>query len=632
MNGSKGITIVVVALLLTVCVGYLANYDDEETEKTVYNDIANLDAVFYANSDRVQSSELYNSVYNVTGWSGNATVPQSSQVSQYIISAQTTEYTTSTLEYDLTQYTYATGVFGGQARWLTTADGVYQKTGDTYTDGTVLHGGIYGHNNSTSGNTTVDNYLNFTVNGTVAMSGYTMLFVDLKTVVDPTDGLRINARSEMLYDYTLSTEWTSRNNSSYTHYYYYWNTTVDSTEVTNASYIEWNAVYETWYVYDSSDNVIMKTPKILLYTYDATSAENVGKGTLTLNTPSIVPSTYADPVGFTSIAYGKTGTWSNNTQNSSLVNTSVSFFALGSFTATYGNIMLDVSISGGVLSYRLSTQDGIFTLHTIWHEVGTYPGAIVTIDNDTDTVSITGVLSYSDSMNYTTSGIEYSLTSTSELGSSFEIEDTTTIAFKATDSAGLQIRILDTYVLTDPNGLLWQDFSVNLSSYLADSLSSLRILLNGFVSYGDSITVNGETYAVTNDKISVRTDTEYGYRYQTMPLKGMAVEYRDGHTYLIFTESANKTVDLGETTDYILAGAGVWYFEVSAYTIDHTIGTKHVWSPGWTLDTNAAALIYLALIGAIFAAALYFRRDSFGVIDWAVLIITAIMAVSLVVL
>ena len=65
----------------------------------------------------------------------------------------------------------------------------------------------------------------------------------------------------------------------------------------------------------------------------------------------------------------------------------------------------------------------------------------------------------------------------------------------------LSAYISETYILSDPNQVLWKDINLDIGEYFPDDKTHLRVLLQGFVRYGDKIYVNGDSlgYAVRID-------------------------------------------------------------------------------------------------------------------------------------
>jgi membrane protein YqaA with SNARE-associated domain len=167
------------------------------------------------------------------------------------------------------------------------------------------------------------------------------------------------------------------------------------------------------------------------------------------------------------------------------------------------------------------------------------------------------------------------------------------------------------------------------------------MLINGVVSYGTSLTINGQYMPVADGNI---TFTYYTYETETipstdpnvppitntitvnnegnMPVKGMAIDWEDGHVYLVFTEQGKTRYDLGEYnttaanvviagTDTgkdtvaadIISGTGTWYWQSNLYTIQHATETVlHLdltqGLSGWGMTLQVSMLLFVGMLMA----------------------------------
>lgn len=245
-------------------------------------------------------------------------------------------------------------------------------------------------------------------------------------------------------------------------------------------------------------------------------------------------------------------------------------------------------------------------------------------------------------------------------------------------SGGTKVFILNTSVQTDPMGRLWGDPTIYLGYYFPDYFTydsttgntgvpttAIRMLINGVVSYGDSLTINGQDMSVADGNI---TFTYYTYETETvssadpnvppttntitvtnegnMPIKGMAIDWEDGHVYLVFTEQGKTRYDLGEydttaanvviadtdtgkdtvATD-IISGTGTWYWQSNLYTINHTVETTlHLdltqGLSGWGMSLQVSMLLFVGMLILGVAIVHYYYRDSddpIGILDWVII-------------
>ena len=242
-----------------------------------------------------------------------------------------------------------------------------------------------------------------------------------------------------------------------------------------------------------------------------------------------------------------------------------------------------------------------------------------------------------------------------------------------TKSGGTRVFIVSTSVMTDPLGRLWGDPTVYLAYYFPDYFTfsngntgvpttAIRVLFNGFVSYGDSLTINGQYMPIEDGKITFTYYTTETIRDETttpptettvtvtntgtFPVKGMAVDWEDGHVYLVFTEkgttrydlgaydesSANVVIDGVDTTKDTIAtdiikGTGVWYWQSNLYTISHATETVlHLdlsqGLNGWGMSIQVSMLLFAAMLILGTALTHYFYRDSdepMSILDWVII-------------
>lgn len=245
-------------------------------------------------------------------------------------------------------------------------------------------------------------------------------------------------------------------------------------------------------------------------------------------------------------------------------------------------------------------------------------------------------------------------------------------------AGGTKVFVLDTSVQTDPMGRLWGDPNIYLGYYFPDYFTydsttgntgvpttAIRMLINGIVSYGTSLTINGQYMPVADGNI---TFTYYTYETETipstdpnvppttntitvtnegnMPVKGMAIDWEDGHVYLVFTEQGKTRYDLGEynttaanvviagtdtgkdtvATD-IISGTGTWYWQSNLYTINHEIETTlHLdltqGLSGWGMTLQVSMLLFAGMLIVGVAIVHYYYRDSdepMGILDWVII-------------
>lgn len=389
---------------------------------------------------------------------------------------------------------------------------------------------------------------------------------------------------------------------------------------------------------------------------------------------------YVDPNKFVEIASGVSANWRNYMDRTDGGTGEVT-------TAYYNNGMVELLTEPGTtISSQwayFSDTDGTTTRGSMTLTVPTsipYDMARVVLDFQNNTYYAQGIVwgpideDERGTSNWTARPYEYPIyptfTGLSEVsyvqGLTFEKE------------GGTKAFILNTRVQTDPMGRLWGDPSIYLGYYFPDYFTydsttgntgvpttAIRMLINGVVSYGTSLTINGQYMPVADGNI---TFTYYTYETETipstdpnvpptetivtvtnegnMPLKGMAIDWEDGHVYLVFTEQGKTRYDLGEYnttaanvtlagTDTgkdtvvadIISGTGTWYWQSNLYTISNVIETTlHLdlsqGLSGWGMSLQVSMLLFAGMLIVGVAIVHYYYRDSdepMGVIDWVII-------------
>lgn len=228
----------------------------------------------------------------------------------------------------------------------------------------------------------------------------------------------------------------------------------------------------------------------------------------------------------------------------------------------------------------------------------------------------------------------------------------------------VKVFVDSTVVAVDPSGILWGNPKMPLDYFYPEQIQyDTRVLFNGFVKYGDAITVNGTTFAVDNGELLYpHTVIEGGTETlvtERLPLKGMAIDYiKDTGTAqfkvsLVFTEKGDYTIDLGnldttaiqftyevtvydpdmgttsvvtKTVDtnagYLVSANGNWYWQAGLYSIS-TVLSDNV---GLNLDSgiygmSMAASCFMMMFFMILSTAVVYRftEMEFCIMDWVIL-------------
>ena len=615
MTAQKGLTIAVVALLITLCFGFLANVEEVPSTRTVYNDQVNLEPLLYANSSRGSGVEFYNSIYNVTGWA-NANVPETSNANQYVLPSNDTYTPNPEIDYDLGDYISTTGGYTSSypnGGWNTTTTGVYYNPWGAVddserlkcTNGDLVAGGV--------GGTYTLQYLDYRLTSKLV---YRIAGVDQTNDIRfyPIEELmtlenRLKVDNDGYYFGSLEaiheTEQTGNNVTDTM------GININASQYANCAYFVYNSAIEKWELYDNSNNQVGTAAQVII----------VKSGTLTGTIVSYhlnqaIPR-YANPNELVPIVNNDTNMaqWSNTIRDATLINARVGALVTGNldvYPNDTDNAAIQIRNAGG---YSI-------TIGATVANIGTYEGLYIILDARTNTLTVYGVLSFSTQA----PAIQYELTPfTYTVNYTFDTDRITALYFNGQLTG--QAYIANTWVYSDPAGILWNDFSLNLNDYFADRISQhggVRFSINGVTYYGESLTINGVTFTVTGDK--VRYEVIEGIHTVTYekPINGLNVDFINNSVIVKFSDGTQYNT--GTLIDYVVAGAGAWFFSSNLYNIDIINSTTFNWVVGWSLDTNLTCVLYLGLMAVIFMLAAHYGRGEIGGFDYMVMALAGLIA------
>lgn len=159
--------------------------------------------------------------------------------------------------------------------------------------------------------------------------------------------------------------------------------------------------------------------------------------------------------------------------------------------------------------------------------------------------------------------------------------------------------VYNTVVFMETYNSVFHDPSINLADYWPD-MDSFRFSLTGVALYGDSVTINGVNYPVTDQTITVN-DRAY-------TLKNCYISFSKEGTASITFNDVNRTVDLGPTVSKVLAFYGNWGFNMGLY--EGVTSTKEVYD--WNVkllgdNLNTCILIALGVLAVVTLACVWLK-------------------------
>ena len=301
------------------------------------------------------------------------------------------------------------------------------------------------------------------------------------------------------------------------------------------------------------------------------------------------PTTYIVPYSQVTIPEGNTPTWSNGYANARV------------------QIITDPTVT-------LAASDGTNAATiTLPAEAQSYSKVLITIGASSGDRYWQGITNYVSPTNYSLLEYRYLISGGTELNS---------VSNLAIVSGSSMAYIANTWVPTDPSGLLWQDPTMAPQGFFPDVYTQgARVIFSSILVTGDSLTIDGHTYATADKKITIN-----GRDYS---LNGFAIDYHNGHTYL--NTPTGERIDLGETVSTVITGSGVWYWSAELDSINVTTGEKTDVLFGQAPSSMEwSVFAFIGLIGLCILGLAAMSRESLDGMDWIIMILAAIIALMLV--
>ncbi len=572
-----GLTVVVLALMGAILAGSIS-FDSTPILKTEYDRITDLAPIVTYSS--VDSDELYNPVSNQTGWTNVLYTTQDSPSIYSVIEDGT--YESWTAPESLSTYAYQGHYFESSAGSVSAAGSFI-----VWNDGS---NGIYPAENMTGGNSgqtqqlvTSTNHIyqatwNVTVDGGQPLA---YGFVDLTHQAATDNWSNIVLNFDDKYCTPAELQFTS-------------NGDVDQKVVTlnlQRGSTEWGTRYfwdqsrSGWYritgvgpnnVPTLGDSPVNLYSTMVLFDHTITGEQFVPGNR-----------TYITPYSEVTIGSGETATWSNGYQNSRI---QILADPTAIVTATDGSATLTINLPPEAQSYNK---------------------VLITIGASTGDRYWQGITNYVSPTDYTLLDYHYAITGGAALNHIDEI----------TVSGSSMAYLANTWVPTDPSGLLWQDPVMAPADYFPALMAAdARIIFSSILVTGESLTINGQTY-LTSDK-SITID---GRNYR---LNGFAVDYQNGHTYL--NTPTGERFDIGVTTSTEISGSGVWFWSAELDSINTVSGEQTNIQFGQAPTANWSIFAFVGLIGLGLIGAIAIGRSSLDGYDWIIMIVAAVIALMLV--
>ena len=306
---------------------------------------------------------------------------------------------------------------------------------------------------------------------------------------------------------------------------------------------------------------------------------------------------------------------------------------------TWTEIGKALTITLDPISHRIIAE--VTGMNPAIYRIGSWNTYLISIDTEDGNVSVTPVRTFASFTDFTLSDRQ----THTILDFSETVKDVAVKTILHSDGGPqpnhVRFSVVDTWPFLDSYGVLLSNPTINMFDYFPQ-FDSIRVNFYSFAIFGDSITINGITYPVTDGKVTVTYVTDDGKNYlpevmpnqdpknRTFDLTNIYVTFSDdGHAYLTFADK-RFTIDLGQYQpgDWTISMAGTWYFATMAYE-PYTGYEKSL--SGWktlpTTSANEMLLIFLGVLAVAFAAvAIHVKRSGFGIVDLIIIGSAALVA------
>lgn len=239
------------------------------------------------------------------------------------------------------------------------------------------------------------------------------------------------------------------------------------------------------------------------------------------------------------------------------------------------NVYIAVASSGRVL---VTISDGS---NEQTMDIGQWRNFMLSMDFIGGSYSVTPVSSFATFNDYALSG-------NTRIFGEISLRGTAgTVTWGYTGSS-LLFGVVDTTVFMNTYGVVMTDPSLAITEYFPE-LADVRLNFYSFALYGDSITINGQTFAVDDSAMI----TIPGGGTHTLTNIYITLEDRTSLTFV----NDGVTVDLGPTTTDMISFSGNWYFTTGLYEGYETTETYYDWTVDrFIFESDGAVVVFLGLL------------------------------------
>lgn len=575
---SKGVLIVVLALVLALLMAMGLNVTTHQETTTTYDFVADLTPV--VEHGDVYTWTEYNPVTNWTGWTGDASWQTTANgvVNRYMIPSEIDHISTSFPDIPTLDWNRLSAAVSGDdqgAHFIVSGNGTYS-------------------------NAQVDpNYM--------LTAGPDLLLLEAAGLLED-DTLWAEVVADVpcflpLGSFRVVTATASPHDTSYAIRFAEF-PVQSSTYPDLASRIVWNPDLRTWNAYDSYDRPLWATG-------DSTGAFIVQGGQRVSEWPTSGVADFSNSVtgsGFGALGQLKVTVYDVIPAEYLVIDDGITVSGSAVLDNGYENgsvtVLVEAGdnvslIAGGFTTAITSSSSGITARvfptaspsEAVERVVGTWPAVAVELDSLDDVVRLTPATKFDSFVSYTLS------TYTIEIPAALSSIGSLTASGSAT------LGVVSTTIRTDPSNVLWQDPTLDPVPLFPTATSGdYSVWIRSVASYGDTMTINGQTFQISGLDIVVGE--------KTYPVSGMRVDYVGGNASLNWpSEREAPSEDLGAISDNEISATGVWYASMDLMTIRSDTRDAYDWDPDGWQKADGATVIAL-FMGICVAGLLILSRTS----------------------
>lgn len=625
-TGKFGAVVIVIALVLTVVIGYCTDVTKVEVNRTDYNYITDITGLF--ETQQIPEYIEYNPNSNYVGYDSNVRYAESNQPNNYRYEVSPGAVTTDSDRLYYNEIRPLPSVINNFTFiYLNYVGSEYSLR---YQYGTNNEYNVYGFVSygQTVNNTSVTTLYDVVVGSDLNYQNSETLEIDFSTNINyPVFVLR--SFNEFVMSSGQVNQWTAVVND---------NNVLDRViiDVTTMTVHAYKGDTEIW------TNSATDVPILYSYwanEYSGDTQESKVPLTLTMNATITGFPTYgyADPQGGVTFPSGPrfNSTWSNGYEIGE-VTFFVGYNAEYPNTSQYINIMLDVANTrycnvrweNGELEFNFNHAGGG---DNSWH-VGRWQGVVITYSYITGIATATPTGTIRD---YTSMPSVMGPTYTAYEDLELENESVYDIRFRySQDYIGVEpprFGIYSTTVFLNSYDVVMNDPSIDIEDYWPN-LEQYRLNFYSFALVGDSMTLNGVTYPLSESQTITVTDANGKEYTRTLTNIYITTDVIDGteHTFLTFVNDG-LTVDLGETTTEVVSFSGLWYFTTGLYEPVQVTGHEYKWNIDGQFHATAQQVL-IVFLGLLVVGVLIGKvalKQEISYLDWLLIIGAGVIALAM---